>query len=105
MIVRHGLTKLLQTRKVGLKRLLEGSGIRLGTDAQGQKTMPTAKDVAWQVTPLINAVSVWLQLPEARLLIADSDGHQSIRSRCAFEVQLGFLLDTASAQPVTICRD
>jgi hypothetical protein len=57
------------------------------------------------VTPLINAVSVWLQLPEARLLIADSDGHQSIRSRCAFEVQLGFLLDMASAQPVTICRD
>lgn len=57
------------------------------------------------VTPLINAVSVWLQLPEARLLIADFDGHQSIRSRCAFEVQLGFLLDMASAQPVTICRD
>jgi hypothetical protein len=33
------------------------------------------------VTPLINAVSVWLQLPEARLLIADSDGRQSLRSR------------------------
>jgi TAP-like protein len=57
------------------------------------------------VTPLINAFRLWIQLPEARLLIADSDGHQSIRSRCAFEGQLGFLLDPASAQPVTICLD
>jgi len=36
-------------------------------------------------TPLINALSVWLQIPDARLLIADADGHQSlIYSRCAF---------------------
>src|SRR5262249_44774135 len=29
-------------------------------------------------TPLINALSVWLQIPDARLLIADVDGHQTI---------------------------
>ena len=37
-------------------------------------------------TPLANAVSVWLQIPEARLLIADVDGHQSLPlSKCAYE--------------------
>jgi hypothetical protein len=57
-------------------------------------------------TPLSNAVSVWLQIPEARLLIADADGHQSIlASRCAFEAQLRFLRDPASAPPVTLCPD
>lgn len=55
-------------------------------------------------TPLINALAVWLQIPEARLLIADADGHESIgNSRCAFEAQFRFLLDPASAPPVTIC--
>ena len=29
-------------------------------------------------TPLANAVSLYLQIPEARLLIADVDGHQSL---------------------------
>ncbi|MGE0539067.1 MAG: alpha/beta fold hydrolase [Dehalococcoidia bacterium] len=57
-------------------------------------------------TPLINALSVWLQIPEARLLIAEADGHQSwIVSRCAFDAELGFLLDPASAPPTTICPD
>lgn len=57
-------------------------------------------------TPLTNALSVWLQIPEARLLIAEADGHQSwIVSRCAFDAELGFLLDPASAPPVTICPD
>jgi pimeloyl-ACP methyl ester carboxylesterase len=55
-------------------------------------------------TPPANAFRLWLQLPEARLLIADADGHQSwIVSRCAFEAQLRFLLDPASAPPYTIC--
>jgi pimeloyl-ACP methyl ester carboxylesterase len=57
-------------------------------------------------TPLTNALVVWLQIPEARLLIAEADGHQSwIVSRCAFEAQLAFLLDPAAAPPVTICPD
>ena len=45
-------------------------------------------------TPLINALAVWLQIPEARLLIADVDGHQSlVWSRCAFEAMARFLAD------------
>jgi pimeloyl-ACP methyl ester carboxylesterase len=57
-------------------------------------------------TPLTNALSIWLQIPEARLLIAEADGHQSwIVSRCAFEAELGFLFDPASAPPYTICPD
>ena len=57
-------------------------------------------------TPVTNAVSVWLQIPEARLLIADADGHQSlIVSHCAFEAQLHFLLDPTLTPPITICPD
>jgi pimeloyl-ACP methyl ester carboxylesterase len=55
-------------------------------------------------TPLINALSVWLQIPDARLVIADADGHQSfIWSQCAFQAQLAFLADPTSAPPTTIC--
>jgi pimeloyl-ACP methyl ester carboxylesterase len=55
-------------------------------------------------TPLINALSVWLQIPDAKLLVADADGHQSlIWSQCAFQAQLAFLADPTSAQPTTIC--
>jgi pimeloyl-ACP methyl ester carboxylesterase len=57
-------------------------------------------------TPLINALAVWLQIPEARLLIADADGHQSlIFSRCAFEVQVRFLADPTSVSSTTLCPD
>jgi pimeloyl-ACP methyl ester carboxylesterase len=55
-------------------------------------------------TPLINALAVWLQIPDARLLIADVDGHQSLAwSRCAFEAQFHFLLDPTSASATTLC--
>jgi pimeloyl-ACP methyl ester carboxylesterase len=55
-------------------------------------------------TPLVNALSVWLQIPDARLLIADVDGHQSlIHSRCAFEVVARFLDDPESAATTTLC--
>lgn len=55
-------------------------------------------------TPLINALSVWLQIPQARLLIADADGHQSlIVSRCAYEAQARFLADPSSVQSTTLC--
>jgi len=57
-------------------------------------------------TPLINALSVWLQIPDARLLIADVDGHQSlVWSRCAFETQLRFLDDPKSVSSTTLCPD
>jgi pimeloyl-ACP methyl ester carboxylesterase len=55
-------------------------------------------------TPFVSAVSVWQQIPEARLLIAETDGHQAmVVSRCAFEFVRDFLLDPLSAQPVSIC--
>jgi pimeloyl-ACP methyl ester carboxylesterase len=57
-------------------------------------------------TPLINALAVWLQIPDARLLIADADGHQSlIFSRCAFEAQMRFLADPAAMPSTTLCPD
>lgn len=57
-------------------------------------------------TPPASAFRLWLQLPEARLLIAEADGHQSwIVSRCAFEAQFAFLLDPAATPPYTICPD
>jgi pimeloyl-ACP methyl ester carboxylesterase len=55
-------------------------------------------------TPFVSAVSVWQQIPEARLLIAETDGHQAFNvSRCAFEFVRDFLLDPAAAQPISIC--
>lgn len=55
-------------------------------------------------TPLANALAVWLQIPDARLLIADADGHQSlIFSQCAYEVMARFLADPASVATTTLC--
>jgi hypothetical protein len=55
-------------------------------------------------TPLTNAVSVYLQIPEARLLIADVDGHQSLLlSTCAYETDARFLADPKSVSSVTLC--
>jgi pimeloyl-ACP methyl ester carboxylesterase len=57
-------------------------------------------------TPLVNALAVWLQIPEARLLIADADGHQSlIFSRCAYETMARFLADPRSVPTTTLCPD
>lgn len=57
-------------------------------------------------TPLVAAVAVWSQIPQARLLIADVDGHQALPfSRCAFEAQLQFLIDPASLPPTTFCAN
>ena len=55
-------------------------------------------------TPLTNAASVYLQIPEARLLIADVDGHQSLLlSKCAYETDARFLADPKSVSSVTLC--
>jgi pimeloyl-ACP methyl ester carboxylesterase len=57
-------------------------------------------------TPLINALAVWLQIPDARLLIAEADGHQSlVWSHCAFEAQFRFLVDPTSVSATTLCPD
>jgi hypothetical protein len=55
-------------------------------------------------TPLIHALAVWLQIPDARLLIADADGHQSlVNSQCAYGPIARFLNDPTSAPPTTLC--
>jgi pimeloyl-ACP methyl ester carboxylesterase len=55
-------------------------------------------------TPLANALSIYLQIPEARLLVADVDGHQSlVLSQCAYETDRRFLADPASVSSVTLC--
>lgn len=55
-------------------------------------------------TPLVAAVAVWSQIPQARLLIADVDGHQVLPvSRCAFEAEVRFLADPSSLPPTTFC--
>lgn len=57
-------------------------------------------------TPLVAAIEVWAQIPQARLLIADVDGHQALPfSRCAFEAQVQFLIDPASLPPTTFCAN
>jgi hypothetical protein len=55
-------------------------------------------------TPLVAAVAVWSQIPQARLLIADVDGHQVLPvSRCAFEAEVRFLSDPSSLPTTTFC--
>lgn len=55
-------------------------------------------------TPLSNALSMWLQIPQARLLIADVDGHQSLLlSECAYQAMASFLDDPASVGSTTVC--
>ncbi len=55
-------------------------------------------------TPLASALNVWLQIPRARLLIAEVDGHQSwLLSRCAFEAEWRFLDDPSSTPRTTLC--
>lgn len=55
-------------------------------------------------TPLVSALSVWMQIPGSPLLISDVDGHQSlIWSRCAYETVVRFLRDPAAAELSTIC--
>lgn len=57
-------------------------------------------------TPLVAAIEVWAQIPQARLLIADVDGHQSLPfSRCAFEAQLQFLIDPTALPLTTFCAN
>lgn len=55
-------------------------------------------------TPLVAAIEVWSQIPQARLLIADADGHQVLPfSRCAFEAEVRFLTDPSSLDSTTYC--
>jgi pimeloyl-ACP methyl ester carboxylesterase len=55
-------------------------------------------------TPLVNALSIWMQIPHARLLIADVGGHQSLLlSDCAYQTMARFLDDPAAVATTTLC--
>jgi hypothetical protein len=55
-------------------------------------------------TPLVNALSIWMQIPQARLLIADVGGHQSLLlSDCAYQTMARFLDDPSSVATTTLC--
>ncbi|HEU5431804.1 MAG TPA: alpha/beta hydrolase, partial [Thermomicrobiales bacterium] len=55
-------------------------------------------------TPLVAAVAIWSQIPQARLLIADVDGHQVLPvSHCAFEAEARFLANPSSAPSFSVC--
>jgi len=55
-------------------------------------------------TPLANALSIYLQIPEARLMIADTDGHGSLAvSNCAYEIDARFIADPTSLSSITLC--
>jgi pimeloyl-ACP methyl ester carboxylesterase len=57
-------------------------------------------------TALGSALALWLQIPEARLLIADVDGHEAlVWSRCAFEAEFRFLTDPTAVATTTLCPD
>jgi len=55
-------------------------------------------------TPLANALAIWLQIPSAKLAIADVDGHQAmVLSECAYDVARRFLANPESVGSVTLC--
>jgi pimeloyl-ACP methyl ester carboxylesterase len=75
---------------------------RLEVDAQ--PNVLVANPTHDPATPLTHALSVWLQIPQAHLLIVDVDGHQSLLlSACAYEVQARFLADPSSLASTTLC--
>jgi pimeloyl-ACP methyl ester carboxylesterase len=55
-------------------------------------------------TSIAYALAVWKQIPQARLLTADTDGHQSMfNSQCAFEKIRSFLIDNKTLPEKTMC--
>jgi hypothetical protein len=55
-------------------------------------------------TPLTNAASLWQQIPLARLMIADVDGHQTLpNSKCAYEADLRFFTNPGAMPLITLC--
>lgn len=55
-------------------------------------------------TPLINALAIWRQIPGARLLIADADGHQALpMSQCARDAYLRFFDRPHALPSLTWC--
>ncbi len=80
-VVKNGLPRLLKTRKVGLRKLIQEAGLLpktygAGNESAGQtaESIPSAKDVAWGVTPLINAAGRFGKADLAvKLLLTNSE--------------------------------
>src|SRR3989338_4877112 len=74
IVVKHGLTKLLQTRKVGLRKILLENGLKEDGNSQNIRLSPTAKDVGWKITPLMNAAGRFSKAHLAvQLLLTNSE--------------------------------
>ncbi|MBI2118713.1 MAG: single-stranded-DNA-specific exonuclease RecJ [Elusimicrobia bacterium] len=74
IVVKHGLTKLLQTRKVGLRKILLENGLKEDGNSQNISLSPTAKDVGWKITPLMNAAGRFSKAHLAvQLLLTNSE--------------------------------
>ncbi|MBI1979486.1 MAG: single-stranded-DNA-specific exonuclease RecJ [Elusimicrobia bacterium] len=81
MIVRYGLSALIKSRKAGVRKLMESAGFQTrGSEVTEieENDLPTAKEIAWKVTPLINAAGRFLK-PElsVQLLLSDSEREAS----------------------------
>lgn len=82
-VVKNGLPRLLQTRKVGLRKLIQEAGLLPktyagapinGSSSSAAPSIPSAKDVAWGVTPLINAAGRFGKADLAvKLLLTNSE--------------------------------
>lgn len=73
-------------------------------DAGAHPNVLVANPTNDPATPLANALAVWLQIPQARLLIADVGGHQSLLlSDCAYQTIARFLADPSSVATTTLC--
>lgn len=78
--VKHGLPQLLKTRKVGLRKLIEESRIKYkATQNHDEDAVPTAKDISWLVTPLINAAGRFLKAELAVQLLLTEDESEGSR--------------------------
>ncbi len=72
VIVKEGIPRLLKTRKIGLKKLLQACDIPVG-DVPPEK-YPSAKDLSWTVTPHLNAAGRFDKADlTARLLLTEND--------------------------------
>jgi len=77
-VVRYGLGRLLNSRKVGLRALMESCGIKSGS-VKGQEQPPTAKEIAWGVTPLLNAAGRFSKADLTALLLLTEDEAEAKR--------------------------
>lgn len=78
-IVKHGLPGLLKTRKVGLRKLIEHSGVSSRKSGASEADLVlTSRDISWGVTPLLNAAGRFGRADLAvKLLLTDKEAEAS----------------------------